>query len=611
MRETSNRVTWLLLFTVLGLSVLTVQLYRLTVAQSAVWQEEAEHNRLRKLFNHGPRGSIYDRKGRPLATSEPALAAVLVEQDPDHVAKIMPRLSLLLAGGDTEKAREIDARVQRRVWENKRNWSQYEPLTIGQNLPIQVVAEFVERRSEFPGVVLVTESTRVYPQGKLAGALVGYVGRMGEKELADPAYKDYDLEEIVGKTGLELSYQEEVRGKRGVNEVVIDNVGRPVSAFQNTVPAPGHNLHLTLDLDLHRVAEEALIRQMAWIREKDPKAKPIRGALVVQDVRTGAILAMASVPTYDPNLLVRGMTEQEWQALQSQPGFSMWNWAIEGFPPGSTYKMATGMAGVETGAVGLWEQIDCPPVYWRFNNPRNWDPNPQGPADLARAVALSCNPYFYESGYRTGVDRLAAFVEQFGFGHKTGVDLPGEFPGVNPTMESYGDRWQPGTITSVAIGQGDVLVTPLQLANYTATIAAGGVRYRPYLVAEVRDASGQVLRRTEPEELGRVQAAPETWQRVQQGMRMGVSEPYGTAHLPMLGFPVAVAAKTGSAETGKGPANGLSVAYAPYDKPEIAVSVVIEGGSTGSWTTPVIRRVMAHYFGIQDQIPKVAPTYRD
>lgn len=593
-------------FMAAGLLLLGFQLYRLTIAQSDVWRDQAVHNMLREMPTHGPRGAIYDRKGRALATSEPAFAAVLTNQDPAHVARILPKLSMLLAEGDVEKAAEISSWVTRRVEENAA--SRYIPLTIERKLSPAVVSALMDRRWEFPGVLLVTESARYYPNGPLAGSLLGYVGRISD-ELQEPEFQErgYYQDEMVGKDGIERFYEFVLRGQPGSSSVVVDPYGRPASDFQHKPPVAGNNLQLTLDLELQKLAEEVLRKQIEWIiQQNDKEAKPTRGAVVVQEVNTGAILAMASFPNYDPNMLVAGLTARQWEELQGRNDFSLINWAIQGFAPGSTYKMATGIAAIEAGAVGLNEQINCPPVYWRYHQPRNWKTYDDGPTNFARALATSCNPYFYEAGHRTGIDKLSAFMAQFGFGQQTGIDLPGERAGANPAELAY-----PGDITSVSIGQGDVEVTPLQLANYTAAIAAKGVRYKPYLVAAAHSPTGEVIYQHTPEALGVVEASDATWRVTHQGMRLAVSSPEGTAHSAFLGFPVAVAGKTGSAETGRGYAHALTVAYAPYDNPQIAVSVVIDGGSKGSWASPIIRRVMAKYFGIDDVIPKDVPTYKD
>ncbi|MGE5676202.1 MAG: penicillin-binding transpeptidase domain-containing protein, partial [Mycobacterium leprae] len=336
---------------------------------------------------------------------------------------------------------------------------------------------------------------------------------------------------------------------------------------------------------------------------------PVRGALVVQNVNTGAILAMVSIPTYDPNWLIGGITEDRWQQLQRQPG-AMVNWAIKGFAPGSTYKMATALAGLEAGVLGPYEQIPCPATYWKYGNPKNWNGD-QGVTDVARALAISCNPFFFEVGDRLGLDRLAASNEHLGFGRQTGIDRPGESPGANPSQATYGDDFLPGYTINAAIGQGDVLATPLQLVGYVATIANSGVRYKPYLVQEVRDADGNVLMHRDPVIVEKVPASAQSWQRIQDGMRLTVTSWEGTAHLPLTGFPMPVAAKTGSAETSTGYPHALSVVYAPYENPEIAIAAIIEGGSTGSWVTPVLRRVMDQYFGIHDVIPAEVPTYKD
>jgi len=578
-----------------------VQLYRLTIPQSDSWRTRAQDQILREMDTNGPRGSIFDQKGRALATSEPAFAAVLIKQNPEYVEQILPKLSQLLADGDVQKARVIAEEVRRKVREHKKDFRQFEPILIARKLSRSVVSTFIERRSEFGGVILVTESARNYPNGKLAGSLLGYVGAISAEQLTDPGFANYHGDQVVGKDGLELFYEHELQGKSGKRSVIVNLYGQPVSDPEETPATSGDNLYLTLDLDLQRVAEDALVKQMDWIRKQnDPEANPIRGILVVQDVRTGAILAMASVPTFDPNLFPAGISDDQWAALINNPALPMQNWALAGYAPGSTYKMGVGLAALELGAIGPYDTVNCAAQYWNYHKPKNWTLYDQGPADIARALEISCDPFFYEMGYRMTIDPMAAFLAQFGFGRETGIDLPNEQPGNLPTQASYGKSWTPGQVLSVSIGQGNDLVTPLQLVNYTATIANNGARFRPYLVSEVRAATGELVKRYQPEQVGRVNATPANLRRIQQGMRQAVTSVEGTAHSPFIGFPVAVAGKTGSAETGHPWSNAFTVAYGPYDNPEIAVSVVVEGGAHGSWVTPAARAVMAQYFGIKE-----------
>jgi penicillin-binding protein 2 len=605
-------VAWLTGILTVALLLLAVQLYRLTVVQSALWRTQAQEQMSRQLPRYAARGAIYDAKGRPLATSEPAFGAVLLNQDAAAVEQMMPKLTLLLAGGDKDKADAMASQVLVRFRENKKDWNLFQPITIARRLPPAVVAAFMERKNEFPGVSLVSEGARSYPQGRLAGSLLGYVGAITGDELKDDRYKEYYIDELVGKAGLERYYEKELRGEPGHSDVTVDFVGRRVGDPSETPPVPGNNLHLALDADLQRVAEEALRKQIEWIKQQnDPEANPTLGALVMQDVRTGAILAMASTPNYDPNKLVQDLSLSDYQAMVNSPDFSMFNWAIQGLMPGSTYKMATGFAGLEGGVVGRWDKLPCPAVYARYNHPTNWRPFDQGPTDLARALATSCNPYFWEVAYQLGIDKLHGYYDLLGFGHQTGIDLPGEDPGNNPSKADYGDQWQPGNILNMAIGQGDVLVTPLQLANYVGAVATGGVRYKPYLVQEITSPNGSVVYRRQPEPYPQIPAKAETWTALQYGMRQGVISPEGTNYLPMMGFPIPTAGKTGSAQTGTQFSDGTSVLYAPYDNPQVAVAVIIKGGSKGSWTSPVARRVLAQYFGIKDVMPAEVPTYRN
>lgn len=611
MRDLQNRVLILLGTITAALLLLGLQLYRLTVAESAAWTSRAMVQTERKLPSHGPRGAIFDRSGRLLATSEPVFAAMLVQQDPKHVEEIMPKLSLLLADGNFAKASQIAANVQRQVQNHVNTGRQYEDLIIESHLPQEVVVKFLERKAEFPGVALVTQSARKYLNDSLASQVLGYVQPISEEDLEKPEFEGYHPDAKVGKDGLELAYEKYLQGKPGSRQKLVDPTGRPVGDTKEIPPEPGNNLVLTLDLELQRVGEKALVERMEWIRSKnDPEANPIRASLVALEVKTGAVLAMAQVPTFDPNLFAKGnMTEEEYNTYINLPTAPLVNWSITGFAPGSTYKMAVGLAAVESGVIGYFDTVHCAAAYGRDPTRANWTGYDQGHLFLAQALAQSCNPYFYEMGHRLGIDQLAGYLDQLGFGQRTGIDLPYEDRGVNPTEESYGDRWQPGNVYSVAIGQGDVKVSPLQLAAYTATIANSGKRYKPYLVSEIRDPHGALIEKREPVLLGEVQAAPESWKQVQRGMWMGANTPLGTATWAFEGFPIQVAAKTGSAETGLGYANALTVAYAPADDPQIAVAVIVEGGAHGSWVAMAARQVFAQYFGIDDKaIPKFATT---
>lgn len=600
-------------FVMLGAILLTIglagtRLYRLTVVESAAWVSRAVSHHYVELPSFGPRGAIYDRDGRPLATSEPVYAAMLYDQTPEHVAEILPELSLLLAEGDAAAAEEIREYVMEQVRIHERQGRQAEDLIIKTGLSQSVVAKFIERQGEFPGVTIVTQSARKYPNGKVAANVVGYVQPISQEQLESEEFKGYHPDSVVGKDGIELFYEKLLQGQPGKRVKMVDPAGRPVGTVEETEPEPGYDLTLTLDLDLQQVAEQALVSTIEWIKaQNDPEAQPIRGALVALDVKTGAVLAMAQTPSYDPNLFIKamtvGLTEEEYNQNINVPGAPLINWSIQGFAPGSTYKMGVGLAGVTAGVMGPYETVHCNVVYDRDPTRANWYPVDQGYLALDMALAQSCNPYFYETGYRLGIDKLAEFLQQFGFGQPTGIDLPYEDPGVLPTMASYGDRWQPGHVFSVAIGQGDVQVSPLQLAVYTATIANRGVRYQPYLLQEARNAAGEVVYRHEPVVAGIVEATEEAWNQVQLGMRKGASHALGTAAWVFSDFPIPVAAKTGSAETGKAYSDAITVAYAPYDDPQIAVAVFVEGGAHGSWVSPAARAVFAHYFGIEDKGP--------
>ncbi|MBX5475646.1 MAG: penicillin-binding protein 2 [Clostridia bacterium] len=624
--------------------VLGGRLAQLQLAQHAVWAQQARDQIVRELTLPAPRGEILDRNGTVLATDRPAWTAYLVYTSHPMGEDGIRLLSDILS---------LDPAAVRRAIDSLRPspfTRPFEPVLLKMDLTPLEQVRLAENLDRLPGVLMRAAPMRTYPGietapdlgGTLAAHVLGYVypgGKTGIENTYDgPLHVD-------GRTILGLA------GIDGKERVQVDFRGRPIAgAPVYTEPAvPGNNVRLTIDANLQAVAERALRQRMDYLRTTTsnghhPPAKI--GAVVVEDVNTGAILAMASQPTFDPNVFARtagytpdspGWAEftKAYNAYTADPTLgTLSNHALTyRSSTGSTFKPITALAALASGTVTPATRIPDP-GYFRLGNWmwKDWKPGGHGAPNLVEALARSCDVYFYTVGLRTGIDEIAKMAKEFGLGDRSGLkDLPGE---VKPTLASREYKksvypkqpWLPGDTVNAAIGQGYNGFTPIQLVNYIATLANGGTRYRPYLVKDVESPDGRVLWEQKPEVLGKVDVPEADLAVVREGMRAvasynpnfrGVDSPYGTAYsyfadLPRisqerLGHAIEVGAKTGTAEVaGHAVSDGWFVAFAPYDHPQIAVAVLISESGGGSVAGgPVARAIIDAYFGLP--ITPVAP----
>ncbi|MDI6894146.1 MAG: penicillin-binding protein 2 [Bacillota bacterium] len=574
---------------------------------SETYRRLADRNRIRILDIPAPRGEIFDRNGRPLATNRPAFGLSLVFLGWDEVRESAARLGELLGLDPTE----VQARVK------AQGYRLYQPVRIVEDLTPEQQSVVEEHSYELPGVVIEVRPRRSYPLGTTAAHVLGYLREAGPEDVTQ---KGYRLGDMVGRAGLEAVLEDSLRGRDGGRQVEVNHRGFPVRDIPPvTAPAPGKDVVLTIDLGLQQAAERALAATIERLQEKYPGARA--GAVVALDVNTGGVLALVSYPGFDPNVFTRPLTAEEWAHLTS-PDRPLWNRAIGGvYAPGSTFKMATAIAAVMEGKVTPEEKVVCRgyhPLTAGWPRPKRcWVRSGHGPVDLRQAIARSCDVYFYEMARRVGVDGIARWAAALGLGQKTQIGLPGEAGGVLASTgykewayqarASDGSRlfpwidtprWQyPAEDMDAGIGQGFQSFTPLQMAVYTSVIANGGVRYRPRLVREVRDAAGNV-QEFPPEEEGRVELPEEVWRAVREGMR-AVTLPGGTAGGVFAGFPVAVAGKTGTAENPHGDDHAWFVCYAPYEQPRLAMAVLIEQGGHGTAAAGVARDILADYFHLE------------
>lgn len=540
------------------------------------------------------------------------------------------------------KGVRVQSDVEQKVADGR--YGPFDPVPVADDVPRQQALVIEENHLQLPGVIVTSGTMRSYPDGKLYSHVVGYVGQITEEELkasgSTQGIGPYLPGDLVGKAGVEAVYEDLLRGKKGLTTVEVDATGRVVRTLgQPQLPVPGNNLVLTLDLNLQRAAAEALDEAIA-------KAGVTSGAIVALDPRNGDILAMVSRPTFDVNAFVRGVNSSDFSALANDPNHPLLNRAVSGvYPPGSTFKMVMAAAGLQEGVISPDTKIHCGGaiyVPYTFDEGlrqiyRDWLPGGHGDLDVVQALAQSCDVFFYNVGtpkakddagnftryydpggrqpkyfFGLGIDRINTYSKAFGLGRRTGVDLPGEEAGLvaGPDWKEAtfpGSVWSIGDTIITSIGQGYLLLTPLQLANVAAAVANGGTLFKPHLLKEALSADGHIVRKVEPSVIGRVPVSAENLAVVRRGMLEAVS-PKGTAY--RLKLPqVKVAGKTGTAEFGE-PIDAAGtrrshawfLAFAPYDEPSIVVVALIEGGTEqlegSTYAVPAVERVLREYFGI-------------
>jgi len=591
--------------------ILSARLGYLQLVHGEEYKKISEGNRLRLVPVMAPRGVFYDRNDKPMVSSRTAYTVSIVRMGLDEadLNQTVRNLSDVL-GMDINE-------INKKLAEAKdKGYPLYEPVRIKVDVTNDVLVKIEEHNLELPGVIIEEQPVRDYLNGDFASHVFGYVGEINASELEQMRDQGYSVGDIIGKTGLEKQFDKILRGIDGGQQVEVDAFGRPINILGNKPPVAGDDLYLTIDAKIQKAAEEALDATMLEVQKSFPNAKA--AAVVAMDPRSGAILAMASKPSYDPNLFVGGINKEElpiYQQLMTDPNKPMINRAIRGeYPPGSTFKMITALAALEEGKITKDDIInDANGVYWRIAPKKCWKRGGHGPVNLAKAIGYSCNIYFYEVGRRVGIDAISKYAKMFGLGEPTGLELPpGEKSGLLPTREwraatFNGVPWQQGETLDAAIGQGFHNYTPLQLANYISTLANGGTRYQPYLVRKIMSHDGKLIKKFSPKQVQKINLNPENIEAVKEGM-LRVTAPGGTAASYFTNFPIAVAAKTGTAQNPHGADHAWFVAFAPYDDPQIVVAVIVEqGGHGGSAGAPVARAIFEAYFGLETTNPQSYP----
>ncbi len=614
-QEKSRRVLVFLALVMLVFGILAVRLFQLQVLEAAQYATLSDQNQIRVLSQTARRGNIYDTNMVELATSKPVFCVAVTTSEIEDLQEMAATLAAILQDPD------ITADTIVKAVKEQANRS-YEPVIIKRldydAEGIAMVSKIEENRDLLPGVTIMDEPVRYYPHGQLAGHVIGTVGLISaeeQKELLDQY--DYLLNDWIGKTGLEKTMERftdsdgteiGLRGKRGIEKVEVDSAHRAVKVRSSTPAISGNSFVLTLDAHLQQVMEDSLSSTIEKLQENNEKVKA--GAAVLINVKTGAILAMASAPTIDPNDFAQGLSADKANYYWDETLKPLFNRAISGtYPPGSTLKPATAASALAAGVIDPDFTVTCSPAMWK--SPRAKCPYSHGKVNLTRAMAVSCNAYFQEIGYRTGIDKLYEGFTVLGLGKKTGIELPSESAGTiaNPEWKAknftgWESEWRSYDTFYMSMGQGYNSYTPLQLADYIAAIANDGVRMQPYLVNEIHSADGETVYQAKPNAVAKLDISQADIEAVQAAMR-AVCQSGGTANSLFGSFPVAVAGKTGTAQTGLSgddknkDYHGLFVAFAPYDDPEIAYAGVVEYGYHGyNSAGQVCKDVFEEYFGI-------------
>ncbi|MGB4444062.1 MAG: penicillin-binding protein 2 [Dethiobacteria bacterium] len=608
-----RRVRVIFIFVIVIFILLAGRLAYLQVLKHDYYWYRSEQNRFTKITLPATRGEIYDAKGNLLVSNRPGFVVSLMDMGEGYDDETISYLSEILQIDKEEIYEAIEGR----------RYMRYLPLQLKSDITMETISQLSEHRWKLKGVNIEIWPIRDYKHRATAAHILGFLGQgpVDESTRECWAGEGYDYEEgdLVGQEGIERTWEPYLRGVDGEQRIETNNMGQPINFFERKEPIPGSDLYLTLDLDLQKAAEEALARRVESIKKKEGSKYAGRASAVALDPNSGSILAMANYPSYDPNKV----GEEYFQLLQD-PKRPLTNSAIQGcYPIGSTFKMVTGTAALEEGVLSDRDIMNCRGVITlRGDTKACYRRTAHGSLNFYRAMAVSCNIYFYQAGLRAGIDALAHYAREYGFGSPTGLeDLTGEAAGVVASREykaavTDGEPWYPAETMSAAIGQSYNSMTPLQIANYVSIIANGGTHYRPYLVQKVVDSEGKVVHEAKPEPLRQAQISAKTFGIIREAMR-GVTMPRGTGYSHFSRLPVTSAGKTGSAEVagmGQGiPSHSLYVGYAPYENPQIVIAVIIEhGGSGATAAAPVVAEIMEYYFtgqieGVSDSETETRP----
>ena len=591
------------IYIVLGAFILLIsRLFYLQAIEGEDFRRLSENNSIRLQSIDPSRGLIFDRNGELLVDNRPSFDLGIVLKDARPLDKTLHKISRYARIPLEELSEKVD---------QSKNYSSYSPLLLKQDIGRDALALIESHKYDLPGTLVNIRAKRYYVYEQSGAHLIGYLGEINADELRTGRYPGCRPGDYVGRFGVEKTFEADLRGKRGGAQVEVNANGQVVRTLNTVKAQPGHNIYLTIDQRLQKETEALLKNEV--------------GAAVAMEPETGKVLAMASSPTFDQNAFVTGMSHAEWNQLVSNPFKPLQNKAIQGeYPPASTFKIITAMAALEEKVIDEHTTLFCP-GYYAFGDRvfKCWKKGGHGRIDVVRAIAESCDVFFYQVGQKLGIDRLARYAKASGLGAATQIDLNHEASGLVPTADwkllRTGIPWQKGETLSIAIGQGYNLATPLQMAALTAAVANGGTRYEPIVVERIETADGSVRKTSPLKELGRLPVSKETLEIVRKGLLAVVQSNTGTARIARIKG-IDVSGKTGTAQVvGRKEdekqnekkqvahlrPHAWFVAYAPSQNPRIAVAIIVEHGEHGSSkAAPIAREIIRAYLQGQHLLPK-------
>jgi penicillin-binding protein 2 len=600
-----QRLTGVMLVICGAFGLLIVRLMYLQIIQGQDFSRQSEINSIRLQSVDASRGLVFDRNGTLLVDNRPSFDLSIILKDAKPVERTLKTLSDYIQIPESDLLETIRA---------KRGQASFKPILLRADIGRDVLAAVEVHRYELPGVIVDISPRRQYIHSNSAAHLLGYLSEINPEELKCQDYLSCKGGDFIGKYGVERTYESYLRGQRGGRQVKVNATGQVVQVLSTVDAQAGHNVFLTIDYRLQQKAEELMAAKV--------------GGVVALDPQNGEILAMVSSPAFDQNAFVSGLSQEEWNELASNSDRPMENKIIQGeYPPASTYKIVTAMAGLEEGVIDENTVFECPGFLPYGNRVfRCWRRIGHGTVNVRRALAESCDVFFYHVGIELGVDRLAWYARACGLGAPTGVDLNPESSGLIPSsawkQKRIGVPWQKGETLSIAIGQGYNLTTPIQMAALVAAIGNQGVRFKPAILKTIKTAEGRVIYESQPQVAGRLPASAKTLEIVRDGLWQVVNDRKGTGYQSRLKG-IDMAGKTGTAQVvGRKKETSMAeedladhlkshawfVAYAPAQQPRIAVVVMVEHGEHGSSAAaPVASEIIRTYLsGEEDQPPVVA-----
>ena len=576
----SKRVLTLTVMVAAAFVMLLGQLWYLQVLEGTKFRDMSEKNRIRVRPVAAPRGILFDRNGLALVDNRPAFTLSLIPREIEDRNTVLARLAVMLKIPLAELQDSL-AKVPA---------DSLRPVRIRRDLSLEDVAKVEESKLDFPGVVVEVEPQRVYPTSTFAAHVLGYVREVSEEQMKLGRYRRGDM---IGQTGLERLLDEHLRGRDGGERIEVDALGRSVQLMQREEPRPGAQVITTVDRRVQEVAERAMAGRS--------------GSVVVLDPKSGDILALTSSPAFGLDTFAGNMDRDAWVRLVKDPAHPLLNRSLQGqYPPGSVFKMIVTAAGLQEGSLTPMDRVYCNGEYTSGTRTwKDWKPGGHGHVDLRGAVVQSCDVFFYQHGLKVGPEAIARYARAFGLGSPTGVDLPGEKSGLVPSPEGRRERgrpWHSGDTLNMSIGQGALLVTPLQVARLTAAIANGGVLWKPRLIQRVERPDGKLAYSESSQMNGQVNLSPVVWAFLRQSMSGVVNDAVGTgvaARLPGL----EIGGKTGTAQTiansssAKGQDHAWFASFAPVNDPQMVVVVFVEGGGHGgAIAAPIARQIYQAIF---------------